>query len=145
MARRYQRNAKRAYPRSRGGTVPRVGKQGKDWGLSPLARGNRPRHQGRRCAQGPIPARAGEPSAKSAAWMTPGAYPRSRGGTQNPHHHVSLHWGLSPLARGNLLMAKLTPEQQGPIPARAGEPPVGVDIKAHLRAYPRSRGGTSHN
>ena len=51
-----------AYPRSRGGTAACVVIRSPLLGLSPLARGNRLGHGARQIAQGPIPARAGEPA-----------------------------------------------------------------------------------
>ena len=51
------------------------------WGLSPLARGNRPCRPGQDCRRGPIPARAGEPATILTIGPAIRAYPRSRGGT----------------------------------------------------------------
>ncbi len=51
--------------------------------------------------------------------------------------------GLSPLARGNRGYAESNRIGQRPIPARAGEPTLGLVAAAVARAYPRSRGGTS--
>ena len=50
--------------------------------------------------------------------------------------------GLSPLARGNPQEASGNQIVQGPIPARAGEPPMSTKQDNFLGAYPRSRGGT---
>ena len=50
--------------------------------------------------------------------------------------------GLSPLARGNLLVSYSLSLQPGPIPARAGEPLQRAITVYCLWAYPRSRGGT---
>ncbi len=131
-----------AYPRSRGGTV-RDGRLDVLYtGLSPLARGNRHRARRRRTAAGPIPARAGEPNVSPRLRDAITAYPRSRGGTEGAKLPGRLAKGLSPLARGNLGHSPARPMDVGPIPARAGEPCVGVRRLAALRAYPRSRGGT---
>jgi hypothetical protein len=56
-------DAKRAgaYPRSRGGTSATDSSTNLQWGLSPLARGNRRAQPLPYTSQGPIPARAGEP------------------------------------------------------------------------------------
>src|SRR5690606_8940127 len=69
------------YPRSRGGTFTRSTIASFGLGLSPLARGNRRRIDGRDPRPGSIPARAGEPLrwVLFRSWL--GVYPRSRGGT----------------------------------------------------------------
>ncbi len=72
------------------------------------------------------------------------AYPRSRGGTSTFSEPVRSGWGLSPLARGNLLGIGTLTFTGGPIPARAGEPPCVRVVSLLPRAYPRSRGGTPH-
>ena len=79
---------------------------------------------------GPIPARAGEPSARS---LDACSFTGCDGfGIQ----------GLSPLARGNLRGSACWQPLLGPIPARAGEPMSPNFSQWLLRAYPRSRGGT---
>ena len=50
--------------------------------------------------------------------------------------------GLSPLTRGNLRQPSSDPDNLGPIPAHAGEPPRPNPLSASVGAYPRSRGGT---
>ena len=133
----------RAYPRSRGGTESARGRVRRDRGLSPLARGN---HAGHRCLHGrigPIPARAGEPRARRPATRCRRAYPRSRGGTERINQQNLMYQGLSPLARGNPHVMRRHIGQQGPIPARAGEPSLDSRISMRDRAYPRSRGGTA--
>ena len=111
-------------------------------GLSPLARGNRAvcrRGDGER---GPIPARAGQPLLRQLSASIGRAYPRSRGATTNERLRVSVSMGLSPLARGNLPIAKHRSSVLGPIPARAGQPRVAGPAAGRGRAYPRSRGAT---
>ncbi len=140
---RVHRLAVWAYPRSRGGTIPNILTSGGTYGLSPLARGN-PHGAGVALRPlGPIPARAGEPR---HSWHTrpwPRAYPRSRGGTGKSALQACTVWGLSPLARGNLVGSVCSPHGRGPIPARAGEPQKrSIDMDC-VGAYPRSRGGTT--
>ena len=133
-----------AYPRSRGGTDYRVPNEPSEWGLSPLARGNRSVGSSwPRCSR-PIPARAGEPTPVAGKMLAEGAYPRSRGGTDLHLGQKQPRGGLSPLARGNQSSGHKSFEGSGPIPARAGEPGEGGCAGLGLRAYPRSRGGTSH-
>ena len=93
-------------------------------------------------ANGPIPARAGEPYLTGVDAITNGAYPRSRGGTPMTAPAFVIARGLSPLARGNLCGNLGHKVKTGPIPARAGEPGGGWDGASASGAYPRSRGGT---
>ena len=114
---------RRAYPRSRGGTAVLNLRKGRSEGLSPLARGNHVGAVHVVVRDGPIPARAGEPS--SAFIFCAGVM------------------GLSPLARGNPFAAYVRICPPGPIPARAGEPRPRLRSVRPKKAYPRSRGGTS--
>ena len=114
--------ARPAYPRSRGATSPRRGAHGAERGLSPLARGNRGCAVGGGRANGPIPARAGQPGLVSSATHKIGAYPR--------------------FARGNPWSTSRRRPNGGPIPARAGQPLSGSLHPFGKWAYPRSRGAT---
>ena len=111
-------------------------------GLSPLARGNQPPVAIRGGFFGPIPARAGQPATGGRAPARCRAYPRSRGATWYCRAHHKQTEGLSPLARGNRNDAKHGAAWYGPIPARAGQPPLRRLRKRWLWAYPRSRGAT---
>ena len=91
-----------AYPRSRGGTWLSMPGILSMWGLSPLTRGNQSAHVERHETTGPIPAHAGEPTSRRAGGAKPGAYPRSRGGTNVVRAGGCGGAGLSPLTRGNL-------------------------------------------
>ena len=137
------RHPKRAYPRSRGATRNTPCTQSSCRGLSPLARGNRHQVLNIRRWQGPIPARAGQPSRCAASGPDLGAYPRSRGATWARADQMALILGLSPLARGNPLLIWHAALFPGPIPARAGQPAFMARISSVSRAYPRSRGATS--
>jgi len=135
-------SARGAYPRSRGGTLNREIKRKSQGGLSPLARGNLESSHYPKGSNGPIPARAGEPTRRQSGPDQTGAYPRSRGGTSSkPALSVST-WGLSPLARGNRSSSAVNSSLVRPIPARAGEPRPSVSARQKNAAYPRSRGGT---
>ncbi len=72
---------RKAYPRSRGGTITLPGAARCLYGLSPLARGNLDQLVECIVSAGPIPARAGEPRLMCRPNRPSGAYPRSRGGT----------------------------------------------------------------
>ena len=111
-------------------------------GLSPLARGNRLTVRAPEAVQGPIPARAGQPSSCVSLLAGQRAYPRSRGATATAPHGHPATGGLSPLARGNPISHALAWSQAGPIPARAGQPRWGDGRGGFYRAYPRSRGAT---
>ena len=115
-------SARRAYPRSRGGTVKGPQVWNSSTGLSPLARGNLWAQSAQADSLRPIPARAGEPSCWWRSLLSLRAYPRSRGGTLSTCSVAVACAGLSPLARGNLLHRANRPAYLGPIPARAGEP-----------------------
>ena len=91
---------------------------------------------------GPIPARAGQPPPIGCNTCAPRAYPRSRGATCLIPRNSSIESGLSPLARGNRLCARVLTAVMGPIPARAGQPGVCEYRPRFGRAYPRSRGAT---
>ena len=73
------------------------------------------------------------------------AYPRSRGGIGFYERQETADQGLSPLARGNLQTRSQTSNDYGPIPARAGESKKSIKSGGENRAYPRSRGGISHD
>ena len=136
------RSLSRAYPRSRGGTRFCQVQGHVEQGLSPLARGNRDEAVELVCFRGPIPARAGEPVSKPSRPSPAWAYPRSRGGTAVWGVAEAAESGLSPLARGNRSSGRGGQLHLGPIPARAGEPPMKLLRLALAWAYPRSRGGT---
>ena len=137
-----ERPAPTAYPRSRGATVSLLTKPVGSQGLSPLARGNRPHRAQSFSAVGPIPARAGQPCARSMPETRRRAYPRSRGATWPGHAAAGQAQGLSPLARGNLTKICAGYGTFGPIPARAGQPPFPIRLRFARTAYPRSRGAT---
>ena len=110
-------------------------------GLSPLARGNPHSTKKYGHPHGTIPARAGEPVTSTLDWTNTGDYPRSRGGTGPTSADVRGTMGLSPLARGNLLISMHTLAVCGTIPARAGEPVPDSFQNLSPTDYPRSRGG----
>ncbi len=112
-----------AYPRSRGATAQDMGYKERAKGLSPLARGNRIVWRNDMTIIGPIPARAGQPALHGRRQCAHRAYPRSRGATRVRREKSVLPSGLSPLARGNRRTTAGTPPCNGPIPARAGQPP----------------------
>ena len=91
-------------------------------GLSPPARGNRQQHIDLAHVPGPIPASAGEPAGGGETGEGHGAYPRQRGGTGTAADGRQIYEGLSPPARGNLDHQRVCGQNEGPIPASAGEP-----------------------
>ncbi len=131
-----------AYPRSRGATTQKAATTERPMGLSPLARGNPGQKRKRIKQMGPIPARAGQPSARHTRTDLFWAYPRSRGATNLQDGGAMCVWGLSPLARGNLNELAYGCACPGPIPARAGQPSCDVGKAEQDGAYPRSRGAT---
>ena len=135
--------AARAYPRSRGATAYTGGGGEHRVGLSPLARGNPLGESQPRRENGPIPARAGQPTRAESISTLATAYPRSRGATTGSLPTRSAGQGLSPLARGNQPGRRRIAERPGPIPARAGQPSCSTVVRRLGWAYPRSRGATS--
>ncbi len=131
-----------AHPRSRGATMCKVIAESFAEGPSPLARGNPVAGYTVQPMTGPIPARAGQPSGSRSAASACGAHPRSRGATNRPHHSRKKPTGPSPLARGNHVAGGCRACGQGPIPARAGQPPGALRQCRRPRAHPRSRGAT---
>ncbi len=136
------RNGIGAYPRSRGATYRSTGSAPHLRGLSPLARGNRKDSRMYWKVTGPIPARAGQPVAASRCRTPRRAYPRSRGATHGEVSVCMARPGLSPLARGNRIDARVFGVDLGPIPARAGQPTMRTSSLPATGAYPRSRGAT---
>ena len=51
--------------------------------------------------------------------------------------------GLSPRGRGNRSTSSTGATPPGAIPARAGEPGVGANLRLYERGYPRAGGGTA--
>ena len=133
---------RRVYPRLRGGTC---WKQSAPWvwrGLSPLARGNLVLLAELLRSKGSIPACAGEPTTWANASPARWVYPRLRGGTTVPGGGAPATKGLSPLARGNRLLARVWCLAAGSIPACAGEPGWRCGALDFAGVYPRLRGGT---
>ena len=128
------------YPRSRGEHYDEASHDNAEHGLSPLARGTRscPRSGSTPCRF--IPARAGNTPFMAHKILTRSVYPRSRG-----EHHSALRTqvltiGLSPLARGTLLVVTVALIDNRFIPARAGNTSAGSPPKRKVTVYPRSRG-----
>ena len=132
----------RAYPRIRGGTLRKWSELHSSQGLSPHTRGNPWQEFEWKGRRGPIPAYAGEPSLRNEDVRLIRAYPRIRGGTNAPLGASPQVQGLSPHTRGNPKLPRAGDEDQGPIPAYAGEPRTGPPIARASGAYPRIRGGT---
>ena len=110
------------YPRPRGATMGVSYNSLAGDGLSPPARGNQmPRWESVSPA-GSIPARAGQPRLPPLPSPEEQVYPRPRGATVREMSVVWSTQGLSPPARGNLLLRGLERCGERSIPARAGQP-----------------------
>ena len=136
------RSAYRVYPRVGGGTqdsgTPGDGK----FGLSPRGRGNRSALGSRAWRRGSIPAWAGEPRPTRPRGEAPTVYPRVGGGTIPPAVSGDAGHGLSPRGRGNPAREIDIGDENGSIPAWAGEPSL-CGPECHPRwVYPRVGGGT---
>ena len=113
-------------------------------GLSPRGRGNLAGHWAFLRTRGTIPARAGEPTARSTSWTTGRDHPRAGGGTYINVTRAKCNTGPSPRGRGNLQASPPFRECRGTIPARAGEPAIGAEAEVlHRGPSPRGRGNHS--
>ena len=130
------------YPRVCGGTPAGLTEPQQAQGLSPRVRGNRIRHLRATPAAGSIPACAGEPYAIQRPGSCARVYPRVCGGTANAFQLPYSGQGLSPRVRGNLHFLAVRDEDDGSIPACAGEPTPGSMIRPSRTVYPRVCGGT---
>ena len=111
-------------------------------GLSPRVRGNRAAAANHAACIRPIPACAGQPASRSSSVRLLRAYPRVCGATQRFSKHVDNDRGLSPRVRGNRVNAAIRGNNQGPIPACAGQPHHGINRHTIVWAYPRVCGAT---
>ena len=132
----------RVYPRVCGGTNVPTGNYGWEMGLSPRVRGNRDRLPGLIRRGGSIPACAGEPVRATPRAAIRWVYPRVCGGTSPLQALDGQREGLSPRVRGNLLTWVAGRDQDGSIPACAGEPIRSSRRSPRARVYPRVCGGT---
>ncbi len=133
----------RVYPRACGGTLSVSRLPSPSRGLSPRVRGNFAVALQDDGFCGSIPARAGEPrriEARRSRWRV---YPRACGGTECGHLARLPFSGLSPRVRGNLGADAMSLHCMGSIPARAGEPGIGVQLYELLGVYTRACGGTT--
>ena len=112
-------------------------------GLSPRVRGNRVANSRRAFSHGSIPARAGEPLLSSCEYRVSMVYPRACGGTSEKQVGRVRGAGLSPRVRGNPCSGAKGRIVCGSIPARAGEPSMGLARSNKPGVYPRACGGTS--
>ena len=112
----------RVYPRVCGGTFMSGTLTMARAGLSPRVRGNRVRLDLVPFVEGSIPACAGEPALRPAAWPVVRVYPRVCGGTVINFSHQCFSEGLSPRVRGNLELEHWNACIKRSIPACAGEP-----------------------
>ena len=131
------------YPRVCGGTWGGCRFAGRGVGLSPRVRGNRVLVDEARLVSGSIPACAGEPVTRPARRNGVRVYPRVCGGTGHSTSQAQRCAGLSPRVRGNHALPRPGLEQQGSIPACAGEPPAVDRHSRRSGVYPRVCGGTN--
>ena len=131
-----------AYPRACGATYDFTGAYDNTRGLPPRVRGNRQRVQDGERQYGPTPARAGQPRYARAVRSVPWAYPRACGATSSVSAPPWMASGLPPRVRGNRDRHDRRHAQQGPTPARAGQPRISSSSGATTTAYPRACGAT---
>ena len=112
-------------------------------GLSPRVRGNPRAKASTPTAAGSIPACAGEPRRRGWNAAAEAVYPRVCGGTDEQTGGHRGRRGLSPRVRGNLARTGGRAQDDGSIPACAGEPPCHSRLTMAWPVYPRVCGGTS--
>ena len=112
----------RVYPRVCGGTISVNGAGRSTIGLSPRVRGNLLKVAVQLANAGSIPACAGEPDVHQSAVSERKVYPRVCGGTLVKGQCQRVSEGLSPRVRGNPKGQTPRPNDNGSIPACAGEP-----------------------
>ncbi len=125
------------YPRVCGGTSPRSIDFAKPRGLSPRVRGNQRAPCNGNARQWSIPACAGEPSSRRLGRWGTRVYPRVCGGTPNAPLVLRDGEGLSPRVRGNRRQDPPRADQNGSIPACAGEPAQPHSRPRTQPVYPR--------
>ena len=130
------------YPRVCGGTAQMGISAVRRLGLSPRVRGNLPFRQFCAGLSGSIPACAGEPHHRLAAFGVAGVYPRVCGGTRRADWWNGPAPGLSPRVRGNPSPDSAAGGSVRSIPACAGEPAPPAPSPIAPRVYPRVCGGT---
>ena len=128
------------HPRSRGVYPPRGPRIGASSGSSPLARGLLRPLPGSGEAGGIIPARAGFTPGRRSAPAYPSDHPRSRGVYLKFNLRPVDGAGSSPLARGLLVIPRVSCSIDGIIPARAGFTHRRRPRPRPGRDHPRSRG-----
>ena len=131
----------RAYPRRHGGNISENQRHDYAAGLSPQARGKPMSDLPRPAGRGPIPAGTGETHQNPARGRYGGAYPRRHGGNVDKFCLWVRRSGLSPQARGKLIVQRLSDSSYGPIPAGTGETRAKRRIGPKTGAYPRRHGG----
>ena len=109
-------------------------------GLSPLARGTRLNGNRHGLSWRFIPAGAGNSPASLEYPLYIPVYPRWRGELAVDFAGVVSAGGLSPLARGTLIMTHGRPDKVRFIPAGAGNSPVASFPVVSSSVYPRWRG-----
>ena len=114
-------------------------------GRSPRVRGSHAVVPRRGRAPGSIPARAGEPTRRSARRRWSRVDPRACGGACDIAWSASHRQGRSPRVRGSQLLQGLDAVEVGSIPARAGEPRHRNKAKLANWVDPRACGGADHD
>ena len=114
-------------------------------GLSPRVRGNPVLVPLDQQHPGSIPACAGEPQVGDLGVEAGKVYPRVCGGTWLAAVSIVTVGGLSPRVRGNRVDFRRGGRRRGSIPACAGEPWPGCELRPERKVYPRVCGGTWHS
>ena len=129
------------YPRACGGAATAHHIRQAATGLSPRMRGSLVELTRPELREGPIPAHAGEPSARARCAHSRRAYPRACGGAPTSRMHAQLLRGLSPRMRGSRRRSSARTRPSGAYPRACGGARHSTsDRDGYLGLSPRMRG-----
>ena len=111
-------------------------------GLSPHVRGNLRKRVKEQQETRSIPACTGKPHRPTGRVPYPRVYPRMYGETCATNPMSSLVVGLSPHVRGNPMLHRFDPPDEGSIPACTGKPSHHPEHHERFEVYPRMYGET---
>ena len=132
----------RVHPRERGGSSETSQMWSIVKGPSPRARGKLTRVDLAGNYEGSIPASAGEAARQADRRCISRVHPRERGGSLQLKYTKKRDKGPSPRARGKRRPVHRRPDQQGSIPASAGEARQQLRDASLPTVHPRERGGS---
>ena len=128
------------YPRECGAALSKRSMTVCSRGLSPRVRGSHKVNGERAIRKGSIPASAGQPTIIGRRRQLREVYPRECGAAPFPIPISTTTWGLSPRVRGSRRQVHILENNDGSIPASAGQPFRFVLTPHFSSVYPRECG-----